>query len=297
MRAISATWARISLAPSAQLKPIDEGLGVRHRNPERRRRLARQRAAGAVGDGAGDHHRQTNAALVEQALDGEDRGLGVERVEDGLDQEHLGAAVDEAARLLGVGRRQIVERRGAEAGVRHVRRDRRGAVGGAERARDEAAAAVPFLGHDRGGAGELGARHVQLVGELLQTVIGLRDARGGEGVGRDDVGAGLEVGEMDVADRVGPGEVEQIVVAAHLAVPRVEAGTAVARLVEAEGLDHGAHGAVEHEDALGRGLAERGFDLGAVGGLGLELVHCNATFRRPPAPAPGAGRGGGRWHR
>ena len=46
-----------------------------------------------------------HAALVEGLLDGEDRRLGVQRVEDGLDQDEVGAAVDQAADLLGVGAR------------------------------------------------------------------------------------------------------------------------------------------------------------------------------------------------
>ena len=37
-------------------------LGVAHRIPERFRQLARQQAAGFVGDGAGDHHRHVDAA-------------------------------------------------------------------------------------------------------------------------------------------------------------------------------------------------------------------------------------------
>ena len=62
---------------------------------------------------------------------------------------------------------------------------------------------------------------------------------------------------MQVADFFRLAEVEQIIVAAHLAVPGVEARAAIALLVEAERLDHGAHGAVEHEDALGRESAQR----------------------------------------
>ena len=71
-------------------------------------------------------------------LDGEDRRLGVEGVEDRLDQQQVGAAVDQAARLLGIGRAQLVEGDVAEAGIVDVRRDRRGAVGRPERAGDEA---------------------------------------------------------------------------------------------------------------------------------------------------------------
>src|SRR5215831_1540325 len=55
---------------------------------------------------------------------------------------------------------------------------------------------------------------------------------------------------MDVAQRVGPAEIEQVVVAPHLTIPRVEARAAIAFLIELERLNHRAHGAVEHEDAL-----------------------------------------------
>ena len=59
---------------------------VRHRVPERADGLARQRAARAIGDRAGDHDRQLRAVPLEAVVDREERGLGVERVEDGLDQ-------------------------------------------------------------------------------------------------------------------------------------------------------------------------------------------------------------------
>ena len=71
-----------------------------------------------------------------------ERRLGVERVEDGLDQEQVGAAVDQAADLLAIGGAQIVEGDGAEAGIVDVGRDRGGAVGRADRAGDEARLAV-----------------------------------------------------------------------------------------------------------------------------------------------------------
>ena len=72
---------------------------------------------------------------------------------------------------------------------------------------------------------------------------------------------------MDVADRVRLGEVEQVVVAAHLAVPGVEARAAIAGLVQLVFLDHRAHRAVEHEDALGRRFAQ-----------GLLNAHHAASF-------------------
>ena len=55
---------------------------------------------------------------------------------------------------------------------------------------------------------------------------------------------------MNVAHRVGAAQIEQVVIAAYLAVPGVEARAAVALFVELERLDHSAHGTVEHQDAL-----------------------------------------------
>ncbi len=61
---------------------------------------------------------------------------------------------------------------------------------------------------------------------------------------------------MNIAHRVRPAEIEQVVVAADFAVPGVEPRAAKTLLVEPERLDHRAHGAVEHENALGGGSAE-----------------------------------------
>ena len=109
---------------------------------------------------------------------------------------------------------------------------------------------------------------------LLHAVVGLRDRGRRERVGRDDVGAGAQVGEMDVADRVGLGEIEQVVVAAHLAVPGVEARAAELLLLQLQRLDHRPHGAVEHQDALARQRAQ------LVRRGGLELLD---QASHPPA--------------
>ena len=59
---------------------------------------------------------------------------------------------------------------------------------------------------------------------------------------------------------LGRAEDQQVVVAAHVLRPVGEARAAIAGLVELEVLDFGAHGAVEHQDALGGGMAQRRFD-------------------------------------
>ncbi len=222
---------------------------------------------------------------------GEDRRLGVERVEDGLDQQHIDAAIDQSAHLLGIGDAQFIEGDGAEARIQDIGRDRGGAVGRADGAGDKTRAAVLVLRDLRGLACQPGAFEIQLVGDLRHAVIGLRDAGRREGIGRNDVGAGAEISEMNGAHRVGPAEIEEIVVAAHLAVPGVEAGAAIALLVETERLDHRPHGAVEHQDALGGETAQRlffvGLDCHAVtpvaSRFGCEVRR--AARRRAAAPS------------
>ncbi len=185
-----------------------------------------------------------------------DRRLGVERVENSLDQQQICAAVDQALDLLAVSLAQLVEGDGAEAGIAYVRRNRRRTVGRPERAGHKAAAAIFFLRCAGRLARQRGAGMVELVGDALHAVIGLRDLGGGEGVGGNDVGAGAEISQMDVAHRLRPAQIEQVIIAAHLAVPGVETGAAIALLVQLKRLDHGAHGAVEHQDALTQQLGE-----------------------------------------
>jgi hypothetical protein len=73
-----------------------------------------------------------NRARALEPPPAQQRGLGVERVEDGLDHEDVGAAVDQALDGFAVGVAQLVEADVAEARIVHVRADRGGAAGGAE---------------------------------------------------------------------------------------------------------------------------------------------------------------------
>ena len=91
----------------------------------------------------------------------EDRRLGVQRVEDGLDQEEVGAALEQAARLLAVGVAQLVEGDGAGARIVDVGRHRGGAVGRPDRAGDEARLAVA-LARPRSPRAARGARRREL---------------------------------------------------------------------------------------------------------------------------------------
>ena len=243
------------------------------------------RRPGAVGDGAGDHHRHVDAARLASFRDGVDRRLGVERVENRLDQQQVGAAVDQACAPARHRRRATASKVTARkpglltsGEIDAVRLVGPSAPATKRRRPSSFSASVGRL------AREPRARDVELVGDVLHAVVGLGDRGGGERVGRDDVGAGAEISEMDVAHRVRPAEVQQVVVAAHLAVPGVEARAAIALLVELERLDHGAHGAVEHQDALASICSSEDGSRAGVGRITTvapDYAACSTAGRRP----------------
>ena len=107
--------------------------------------------------------------------------------------------------------------------------------------------------------GEPRRGEVELRDQALHAVIRHRDGGGIEGVGLDDVRARFEILAVDAADQLGLRQHEQVIVAAQVARPVAKALAPELRLVQVLALDHGAHGAVEHQDALGEeGLQLRG---------------------------------------
>jgi hypothetical protein len=98
------------------------------------------------------------------------------------------------AGLLGVGAPSPRRRSpSADARVVDVGRDRERAVQRADRAGDEARARRVLRSSARPRPREPRGLEVELVREVLERVVGLRDARRAERVGLDDVGAGGEV--------------------------------------------------------------------------------------------------------
>ncbi len=239
-------------------------LGVPHRMPEGRGRLAGKRASGKVGDRAVCRVGPWHATLCEDFLACEDRRLGVERVEDGFDQHDVRAAIEQPAQLFAIGNAQIVEGHGAVAGIVHVRRNGGGAVGRPERAGHETAHAVLLLGADRRTAGKPRTVAVELIDHLFHAVIGLGDGRGGECVRLENVRTRHRIAEVFFLDRLGLRQVEQVVVALLVAGAAGEAVAAEMILVEAEPLNLRAHRAVEDEDTLARCLVQRGEDFRSI---------------------------------
>eukprot|EP00053_Salpingoeca_punica_P018065 m.175524 g.175524 ORF g.175524 m.175524 type:complete len:1311 (+) comp17350_c0_seq2:4566-8498(+) len=215
------------------------------------RGLAAERAAAAVGDGAGDEDGHTQLRLLlKELLHGEDGSLGVERVKDRLDEEDVRAAVEQTAGLLRVGRGNLLKGDVAEGRVLDRGRDGERAVGGAERAADEALALALLLDLVAGLAREHGSLEVQAVDDVLEAVVGLRDRGAAEGVGLDKVRAGIQVGLVDGLDDVRAREGEEVVVALQRLLMRSKLRAAEVLLLQLVLLDGGAHGAIDEEDPL-----------------------------------------------
>ncbi len=197
-----------------------------------------------------------DAARLGNFRDRVERGLGVQRVEYGFDQQQIRAAVEQAVDLLAVGGAQVVEGHCAVAGIADVRRDRGGAVGRAECARDKTRLAVLGLGALGGVARQLRAFEIHLIGNGGEIVVGLRDGGGRERVGRDDIRARRQIREVNILDGLRLGQDQQVVIAAQVAVKVLEAFAAERRFVELQSLNHRAHRAIEHEDAFACERAE-----------------------------------------
>ena len=154
---------------------IPEGLG----------RLPGQGAAGSVGNGAGNHHRPAPAAVLEELFDGEQRGLGVQRVEHRFNQQNVSAAIGQAANGFEIIGDQRIKSDVAVAGVIHVGRNRGGAAGRTEDAGDRPGPDhVPAL---RVGCGVDGHALPGVGGEPQQLGVAVLAHAGDAGVGREQL--------------------------------------------------------------------------------------------------------------
>ena len=86
---------------------------------------------------------------------------------------------------------------------------------------------------------------------------------------------------MDRSDDVGPRQRQQIIVTPQVAPVVNEAITAIARLVEAVPLDHGAHGTVDNQDALRCKFMQTSLTLGTRLHIDRRdgIRHCRSMSR------------------
>src|SRR5206468_12640170 len=84
----------------------------------------------------------------------------------------------------------------------------------------------------------------------------LRDRVAAERVRLDDVAAGREILMVNVGDDLGPRQVEQVEIAAHIAIVFRETVAPEVRLREPMALHHRPHRAIEEEDPFGEQRAQ-----------------------------------------
>ena len=81
-------------------------------------------------------------------------------------------------------------------------------------------------------------------------IIGHGDTGGVEAVGFQNIGTGRQIGLVDLADHLGLGQHQQVIVALEIATPVGKTRAAVIRLLELVALDHGTHATVDDQDPL-----------------------------------------------
>ena len=176
-----ATNGRICAAPSEQLTPTISGSACSTESQERLDRLPGEVAAAEVDRREREPQREVGRRLPR----GDDRRLGVQRVEDRLDQEQVDAALGERADLLGVRARapgrSVAD---AEAGSSTFGESESATFSGPT----EPATKPPRL--VGGLARKPRAGEVHLVDGVLERVVGLADRGRREGVRGRDVRAG-----------------------------------------------------------------------------------------------------------
>eukprot|EP00754_Rhynchopus_humris_P019685 Rhum_TRINITY_DN14653_c10_g1::Rhum_TRINITY_DN14653_c10_g1_i1::g.106929::m.106929 len=227
-----------------------EEVAVAHGRVEGLGGLSGERASGRVGDGAGDHERHAAARSLQHLVGGEECGLRVQRVEDGLDEEDVHTALEQTLDLLRVRRHQLVVRDVAELRLLDGGRDRAGPVGGTHGAADVALDAGRLGAVVGGLLADLRSLDVDAAGKVRHVVVGQRDGGRVEGVRLDHVGARVEVVHVDLVHEVRLREAQQVVVALHVAVPVLELLSAEVLLLQLVRLELRAGGAVENHDPL-----------------------------------------------
>jgi len=166
------------------------------------------------------------------------------------------AAFDQRPRAFEIRRRELVEIDVAKCRIVDVRRQRRRAIRRTERTCDErhlARRRCVLVGR---ATRDLRTREIDVAHQLFGAVVGLRGVIRRKRVGLDDVRARVEILAMNLGDDLRLRQHQDVAVALEVAGPRLEALAAIVALAEAIALDHGAHRAVDHQDALRERLAE-----------------------------------------
>ena len=229
--------------------------------------MPRQVAAAGVDYGERGNHRHSPAALLECLFDAEEGRLTVEGVEDRLGHEQVHVTIKKTQGLLAIGILELVEGDRPRRRVADICSHGGSAVRWSHRPGHETwlrGVGCSELG--RNGGAQTGRGHVHFIDGVLETVVSHGDRCGVERVGLDDVGARLQIVQIDALDHVRTGDAEQVVAAGEVARVILKLLTPEVILAELEALNQRPHGPVHDEQALAElGVEASGCVCGSAG--------------------------------
>ena len=227
------------------------------RMPESGGSLARQGATGTIGDRPGYKNRHPQAALFENRLDRKNRRLGIQGIEYRFHHQAVDTAFEQSMRRNSIGVGELFEGDIAQARVIDIRRHRRGAIGWAKDAGDKSLPAALPGDFIRCLPGDARRGQVEIGNSLFKAIVRLRRETGVEGIGLDNIRAGLEIGLVDFPDDMRPGQAQQVIVAGQRLVVAFELPPAEVSLGQTVVLDHRAHRTIEQQDSLAQRFFKR----------------------------------------
>ena len=217
---------------------------VAHTDEEGLQRLTCQGASAAVVDGGRHHHRYLAARLLVQLLNGIECCLGVQGVEAGLHQQHVGPTVHESLGLFVIHGRHLVERCGSVAWLVHVGCQRERPRRGTHRACHKDWPLCATVGHLTGYPGTF-LRH--LIGHLLASVLMLTDTVRREGVGGNDVGTCLHIQSVNLLNHLWCRQTQDVVVACQRYGPLCKLASLIMLWGQSKRLNLRAHGTIQNQ--------------------------------------------------
>lgn len=173
------------LSAERAIQSYTKQIEVRYGNEKRFHRLSAEGSSAGIGDGAGNHDGQLHAFFSLKTVSMAKRAAFALSVSKMVSTSSFGTAVDEAAGLHRVRFDQVVKAHGPEAGIIHIRRERRSLVGRPERAGNETRRAVWMVRRETGYGffREASGGEVDLVRKVLHVVIGQGEGLRVKGVG------------------------------------------------------------------------------------------------------------------
>ncbi len=194
--------------------------------------------------------------LNEHFFSRKDSCLGVQRIKDRLNENNVGATIDQTTDLVGIGNAQIIKCDGTITGIVDIRRQRSGTVCWAKCAGNKTATTIFLLRADGCATSQARAITVELINGIFHAVIRLRNRRRRECVGFENVSSGHSIGIMNFFNCLWLGERQKVVVALKLAIAGTETLTAKMLFVKAQALNLRPHSTVKNQNPFTCGFGE-----------------------------------------